>query len=72
MIKQADVSVTKQANGSYECAVMLDSYRASKVYYGYTKRESIRLFVTDVNAVLTIQRITQRDRVSGHTHRRED
>lgn len=62
MIKQSDVIVNKNDhNGSYECSVMLDTYRASKVYYGYTKREAIRLFVTDVNAVLTIERITGRE-----------
>lgn len=61
MIKQADVSVTKQGYGSYECAAMVEGYRASKVYYGYTKREAVRLFTTDVNAVLTIQRITGKE-----------
>lgn len=55
MIKQKDVIVTKNAvNGSLECAALVEGYRASKVYYGYTKREAVRKFTTDANAVLTI------------------
>lgn len=52
MLKQKEVSATRQRNGSYECAAMVLGYRVAKVYYGHTKREAIRLFVAEVNATI--------------------
>lgn len=44
-LKQSDVIVTKRRDGSYECAAIIGLYRVHNVYYGYTKREAVRLFI---------------------------
>lgn len=49
-VKQSEVSATRQHNGSYEVAAIVNNVRRSKVFYGYTKREAIRLFVAEINA----------------------
>lgn len=49
-LKQFDVTVTRQfPSGAYECSAIWSGYRQKKVFYGYTKREAIRLFVAEIN-----------------------
>jgi hypothetical protein len=49
-LTQREVSTTRNAvNGSWECAAIVNGYRESRVYYGYTKREAVRLFVSEIN-----------------------
>jgi hypothetical protein len=38
------MTIERQHNGSYLCSAIVEGYRFSRVYYGYTKRESVRLF----------------------------
>jgi hypothetical protein len=50
-ITQAEVTATKIShNGAYECSALVDGHLRQRVYYGYTKREAIRDFATDINA----------------------
>jgi hypothetical protein len=50
ILKQSDVIVTRNDhNGSYECAALVNGTRVSRVYYFYTKRESVRRFTREVN-----------------------
>ena len=44
-VTQRDVSATKRHNGAWECSAMIGGYRVERTYYGYTKREAVRLFV---------------------------
>lgn len=51
MLKQSEASAERQLNGSWLVAAIVHGYRVSMVYYGYTKRDAVRKFVTDVNTV---------------------
>lgn len=49
-LTQAEVSATRiPHSGAWEVAAVVDGYRKSQVYYGYSKREAIRRFVAEVN-----------------------
>ncbi len=48
-LTQAEVSATRLHNGAWEVAAVVDGRRQFRVFYGYTKREAIRLFVRDIN-----------------------
>jgi hypothetical protein len=68
-----DVSATKQRNGSWEVAAIVDNHRKSKVYYGYSKREAISEFVREVNkGSKNIVSDDARDAAAGRTRRAQD
>ena len=49
-LTQAEVSTTRILHsGAWEVAAVVDGRRKFRVFYGYTKREAIRLFVSDIN-----------------------
>lgn len=53
-VTEADVSVTRiMHSGGWEVAAIVESaegeYRKAIVYYGYSKRESVRRFLAEVN-----------------------
>ena len=48
-LTQAEVSATRLHNGAWEVAAVVDGRHQFRVFYGYTKREAIRLFVRDIN-----------------------
>lgn len=50
-LTQRDVSATRiWHSGGWEIAAIVCNYRVAKVYYGYSKREAIRLFVAWASA----------------------
>lgn len=50
MLTQRDCSVTRISHsGAWEVAAMVNGYRVAKVFYGYTAREALRLFVSEIN-----------------------
>lgn len=51
-ITQAEIIVTRLfPSGAYECAAIVDGYWVRRRYFGYTKREAVRLFWAEVNGV---------------------
>jgi hypothetical protein len=49
-LTQAEVSATCiPHSGAWEVAAVVDGIRRFRVFYGFTKREAIRLFVRDIN-----------------------
>lgn len=38
------ITATRTIHGYYECAAILNGYRVSQVYGGYTRREALKLF----------------------------
>ena len=38
------ISITRLHDGSYECATIHNGHRVHQRYFGYTKRECLRLF----------------------------
>jgi hypothetical protein len=38
------VTVTKNSDGSYTCYAMSNGYFVQQRYYGYTKKEAVKLF----------------------------
>lgn len=43
----SSMSIIRNLNGSYVISAMRGGYRVAKVYYGYTKREAICLFLAE-------------------------
>lgn len=42
------VSATRNHDGAWVVAAIVDGYRKFRMYYGYTKREAMRQFRKDV------------------------
>jgi hypothetical protein len=50
MIHQREVAIgRKPHSGAWEVAAIVSGYRVARVYYGFSKREAIRLFMAEVN-----------------------
>lgn len=49
MIRAADLSIEKNTYGAYAISALVNGYRVSRQFYGYTKKESIRRFLDGVN-----------------------
>lgn len=47
-----DVSATRRGDGGWTVAAMVDNHREAKTYYGYSKRDAIRQFVSEQNRSL--------------------
>lgn len=48
-LRQKDVSVTRMPSGAYYCSAVVDGHLYFHTFYGYTKREAVRLFTQAVN-----------------------
>jgi hypothetical protein len=50
MLRAKDVTATKKfPSGAWEVYATVDGHLMTRTYYGYTKREAIRLFVAEAN-----------------------
>jgi hypothetical protein len=48
-VTQRDVSVEKLANGALSLGVVTDERLIRRTFYGYTRRDAVRLFCQEVN-----------------------
>jgi hypothetical protein len=49
-LTQCDVAVSRKPHsGAWEVAAILNGYRVARVYYGFSKREAVRLFMVEVS-----------------------
>jgi hypothetical protein len=50
MLGRDDLSVWRvEGSGAWEISAMVHGYRVSRVFYGYSKREAIRIYLREVD-----------------------
>jgi hypothetical protein len=51
MLKTKDIAVSKNLHGAIVCSAVIGDRLISRQYYGFTKREAIRLFREEVEVI---------------------
>lgn len=48
-VKKCDLSIETTFQGAYRISAIIDGYLTTRQFFGYSKREAVRLFLAEFN-----------------------